>query len=414
MIVMPQYLYKFCTVLLVYFLSIYSIELSFITSVFVMLLSVSSKINYNLLIAVMLISLMTLTGILSSYKLEFSTYDTIKDLVYFLRPITILLASYFVVKKLNSVNYVFNAVILIAMFFAIKHLFNIIIHMKSIDSYIYLRALGGKQNHIEIVALIFLFFTPFTNGIINKYRKLIIITILTSFVLYLSRTMIIILIIFYLGYKEYLFLNSKIIKRIFVIAIMSILIGFTISRIETDRNSTGLKAFIYKTQNSFSELFQSVESEEGIKDQRLLWEHWRAYEARKAIEQLGENGLKSWIIGTGFGSQINLKTEVSLDGKKVSKVPSIHNGFVNVMFKTGIIGLFFYVSFIAYIFVSNQRNKKEEYTFLINKLLVSTSLYMLYNSFVITGFFRSGEFSIFLFGILIATRHKIQKSHIIG
>ncbi len=409
---MPQIIYKISTILLVLFLSIYSIELSFITSVFVLAISVSKNINANLLFAVMLILFLTLTGILSSYKLEHPSYDIFKDFVYFLRPITILLASFFVVKRLKSVNYVFNVVVLVALFFAIKHLLNIIIHINSINSYVYLRALGGKQNHIEIIALVFLFFTPF-NSALKKYRKLIIFIILLSYVLYLSRTMFIILFIFYLGYKGFLFLNAKLIKGLLIFSIFSILLGFIISSIDTNRDSTGLKAFIYKTQNSFTELFESIETEEIRNDQRLLWEHWRAYEAKKAIDQLNEKGLKSWIIGEGFGSQVDLKTEVNLDGKTFSKVPSIHNGFVNVIFKTGIIGFIFYISFIAFIFVSNQKPKALGGTILINKLLVATSLYMLFNSFVITGFFRSGEFSIFLFGILVASQNKIKNHQII-
>jgi O-antigen ligase len=333
----------------------------------------------------------------------------LKDVIYFTRPITILFASYFVVKRIHSQTYVFNTVILIALFFALKHLWNILININFIDSYVYLRTLGGKQNHIEIVALIILFFTPFHERF-KKHRKLVIIIILSSFILYLSRTMYITLFIFFLGYKGYLFLNKKLIKGLFVLTSLVILIGVTFSNIETNRDSKGIKAFIYKSQNSFVELFETVDTNYILRDKRSLWEHWRAYEAQKAIEQLNENGAKAWLIGMGYGPPIELDTEVRLDGKLFTKVPSIHNGFIYVLFKTGIIGLLFYIIFIVYVFITFQKFRLNQSNSIFNKLLVSTSIYMVLNSFVITGFFRPGEFSVFFLGVLIASKYKHENN----
>jgi len=405
----PQFVYKTGLILLVLLLSIYSIELSFITSILVLILSFSSKINFNFIFTVILLIIIAVIGFLSSYGLKYPPFDVLKDVIYFIRPITILLASYFVVKRIKSKTYVFNVVIGIALFFAIKHLANILFHLPQIDSYVYLRGLGGKQNHIEIVALIFIFFTPFKTPF-KKYDKLLsaltTIIIFSSFILYLSRTMYIVLFIFFLGHKGYLFLNRRLIKGLFLFLILSIIIGVSISNVDTNRDSKGFKAFMYKVQNSYGELFNSMDTSEIVNDRRLLWEHWRAYEAQKAIEQIGENGLKAWLIGLGFGSQIELDTYVLLEGKRFTEVPSIHNGFVNVLFKTGIIGFIFYISFIIFIFINHQKFRYSNSNILFNKLLVATSLYMFFNSFVITGFFRSGEFSIFLYGILIASKLK--------
>jgi len=404
---MPQIIYKIGLFLLVFFLSIYSIELSFITSVFVLAISFTGKANINIIFLAILLTIVAVIGLFSSYGLKYPFFDILKDIIYFVRPVTVLLASYFVVKRIKSQNYVFNVVILMAFIFAVKHLFNIVISLGKIDSYIFLRSLGGKQNHIETVALIFLFFTPF-NTLFVKHRKLVTYIIVLSFVLYLSRTMFIILFVFFLAYKGYLFLNKKFFKGIFVILITSLALGIIISNIDTNRDSQGIKAFIYKTQNSFKELFAPIDTSEIVNDRRLLWEHWRAYEANKAIEQISESGAKAWLIGMGFGSQIDLETYAYLDGKTFTEVPTIHNGFVNVLFKTGILGLIFYLLFIFYSFFKYQKPTLDYYNNLFNKLIVATSLYMLFNSFVITGFYRPGEFSIFLLGILIASKQKFQ------
>ncbi|MDG1660870.1 MAG: hypothetical protein P8H40_05785 [Winogradskyella sp.] len=401
---MPQKVYKIGLFILVLLLSLYSIELSFIASFFLLAISVSNKVSTNLIFASFFLIIITIIGVISSYGLKYQPFDTIKDIVYFIRPITILFASYFVVKRIKSKTYVYNLVVAIALVFTIIHLFNIIINIGNIDSYIYLRTLGGKQNHIEIVALVFLLFTPYCTAF-KKYRKLVIYVIAISFLLYLSRTMFIVLFMFFVGYKGYLFLNRKLFRGILLVTIISVILGVVLSNIETNRNSTGLKAFIYKTQNSFTELFETIDTKAILRDRRGMWEHWRAYEAQKAVEQMNKNGVKVWAIGLGFGSKVDLETEVKLDGKQFSEVPSIHNGFVNVLFKTGTLGLLCYCLFIFYVFWTHQRWKTDDQNTLLNKLILATSVYMLFNSFVITGFYRPGEFSVFLYGIFVASKY---------
>ena len=190
--------------------------------------------------------------------------------------------------------------------------------------------------------------------------------------------------------------------------IVAVVIGIIISNVETNRDSTGLKAFIYKTQNSFTELFEPVDTDKIRRDKRRLWEHWRAYEAQKAIQQMDRNGIKAWVLGLGFGSEIELETRVRLDGKFFTEVPSIHNGFVFVLFKTGILGFAFYFGLIIYMFLKFQKFRDVNNDTLFNKLIVATSLYVFFNSFVIAGFYRPGEFSLFLFAILLASKEKTQ------
>lgn len=403
---MPQYVYKTLLVLLVLSLSSLSIELSFVTSVLVLFLCLTKTLSSHMLTFGTIIIMVTLIGVVSTRWFNYPFYDLLKDFIYFTRPITILFSSYFVIKRIKSINFIFNAIVVIAFLFAIRHILVILVNIGSIDSYVYIRTLGGKHNHIELVALVFLLFTPYVT-VFSKYRKTVIFIFFASIILYFSRTMFIVLFIFYLGHKGYLFLNRRFLKGFLVFGIASIIIGISISNVETSRNSTGLNKFIYKTQNSFKELFVSFDVEKVKRDRRMLWEHWRAYEAQKAIEQVNDGGVKAWLLGLGFGPQVDLGTTVMLDGKMFDKVPSIHNGYIFVLFKTGILGLIFYLVFILGIFFKFQKFKVKEAV--IENLIVATSLYLLFSSFVVTGFYRAGEFSMFLFGILFASKIK-QKS----
>lgn len=406
---MPQSGSKVLLVLLILSLSSLSIELSFITSAIIIFLCTTRVVNYNALIFGLLIIIITFIGLISTNWTQYPPYDLLKDFIYFTRPIAVLYSSYFIIKRMKTPNEAFNIVVVIGLFFAIYHLFVLIYNLNSINTYLDIRRLGGKHNHIELVALIFLLFTPYVS-VFKRYNKLIILTIVISIVLYFSRTMIVVLFIFYLGHKGFLFLNRRLIRGVMVFGLISILIGVLISNIETTRDSVGIRKFIYKTQNSFNELFESIDVDKIKRDRRMLWEHWRAYEAAKAIEQIDETGFKAWLIGMGFGTKVELDTNVKLEGIEYTEVPSIHNGYIYVFYKTGILGLLFYIMFILGLFLQYQKFKVDEGA-IINKLIVSTSLYLLFTSFVVTGFFRAGEFSMFLFGLLLASKVKFEKAN---
>jgi len=368
-----------------------------------MLLCLSKTVDSNLFFSALLLFSIAVVGFLSSIGANNTPYEIVKDIIYFIRPITIMLASYLLVKRISSLNYIFNVVVVVALFFALKHITVLLVNFDLIESHISLRSLGGKHNHVEMMALIFLLFTPNVT-IFKKYRKLILFILFASFLLYLSRTMFVVLLIFYLGYKGYLFLNKKLIKGLFVLIPVVAITIIVISSIETHRDSQGIDGFIYKLQNSFTELFEPFDIDKVKRDKRGLWEHWRAFETQKALKQINESGIKGWSVGLGFGSLVDLETTVKMQGQFFTELPTIHNGFSHVLFKTGILGLMLYLLFMFLIFLMHQKFNHGKNLTLFDKLLVATSLYMFFNSFVITGIFRPGEFSMFLYGVLIAAK----------
>ena len=402
---MIQLLHKIFLVSLVLSLSSLSIELSFITSIVVLMFCTTKMINPHVLVFSLLILVVNIIGFFSTNWFEHTSYDLLKDIIYFIRPLIVLLASYFVVKKINTLNYVFNIVVIIGLFFAVKHLLILILNSGSIITYLDIRRLGGKHNHVELIALIFILFTPFVS-VYKKRMRIIKIVLLVSILLYISRTMFLVFLIFYMAYKGYLILNRRFFKGVLILGLASIIFGLVISNIDTTRDSVGINQFIYKTQNSFSELFAPLDINEVKKDRRLLWEHWRAYEALKAIEQTTESGVLAWLFGNGYGSQVDLGTYVYLDGNRFTEVPSIHNGYVYILFKTGILGLGFYVLSVLIMFFTHQKSNPRHAV--LNNMIIASCLYLIFTSFVVTGFFRVGEFSMFLFGILLATRDKLR------
>lgn len=387
-----------------------SIELTFIMSFLAGILFSSRKINSYIALLVIPLLLMVLSGCISTQWINQGKFNLIKDLVYFSRPILVLYASYLLAKRILYLKFIFNALVAVGLLFAVYHLTIVLANLTSVKTLLEIRELGGKHNHIELISLFLLLFTKLTT-VLRGFRKIAIFILITSIVLYFSRTMFLVFIIFYFGHKGYLCLNRKLFKGIVLMFSTIFLAIVVFSNIPTSRESVGIKRFVFKVQNSFTELFAPTEFNVENKDRRLLWERWRAYEAFKAIDQIKNRGIKGWLFGLGYGEQINLGIAVKLEGQIVDKVPSIHNGYVYVLFKTGLLGLFSYLLFISFLFIYHQRDRMKNIT--LNNMMISASVYLFITSFVVTGFFRVGEFSMFLIGTLLVFKEVNVNNQII-
>jgi hypothetical protein len=399
-----QLFYKFLFVVLIISYATYSIELSFVVSSIAILFTSRSKLNKYIFYSIIFLLIIFLIGFLRSVSVESSVLSKIKDYVYFFRPILVLLATYLTVIKIKDNFFVHNTIVFIASIIAFYHLFTIVININSLANYTSLRLVAGKQNHIEVVALVIMTFTNYFNqhNNVNRNIKIALFIMLNiSVILYFSRTMFVIYFIFFLAYKGYIFFNKKLLKGLAVITILAIISILIFNNMNFKEGTNHSNNFTYKIYNSVNELFESVNLSKIKNDKNNLWEHWRAYEAAIAIDNIStsDNYVANTIFGMGFGSNIDLQTDVKLDGEIYKEVPSIHNGYVNIYYKTGLLGIITYIFFIIYSYLSsNVIQFKEHY---LKSLYVGSIFYIVYNSFVITGFLRPGEFSLVILAIVL-------------
>jgi hypothetical protein len=185
--------------------------------------------------------------------------------------------------------------------------------------------------------------------------------------------------------------------RIIGVVFVSILVfyGYLFS-IKISRNQPGLESFLYKVKNAPSEIFKTKIDRENHKD---LWDHWRGYEAKRAFS-LMEKDPKSYAIGTGYGSLVNLKffaplTENYKD-KGIKYISELHNGYVYIYYKTGIFSLFLYLIFLINLYNKIYYNKNFE-TYFISAIGVA----FLFTTLTITGMYNSRDVIVFLLGALL-------------
>ncbi|RCU58317.1 hypothetical protein DU428_02785 [Oceanihabitans sediminis] len=347
-----------------------------------------------------------ITSIVSSLYYGFDTFNFLKGILYFTKPILMILVGYAFCLKINNKDFIFKFLIYFSILLALSHIFIVIkwFYLEDI-SVNYLRYLGGKSNLIEFFGLIFLLSrNKLKLFFLNKNFVSIGVIILTiSFVFYFSRTQFVALIIFMFCIYGYTRLNTKSIL-IGVSSIFSIILLFVILHsVNLDRNSTGVEGFLYKLKVAPSEIFNA---DINIENHAELWDKWRGFEAKKAIDQISERGTFAVIFGAGIGSLVDLDIDFAIQGIDSKLIPIIHNGYILVYFKAGLLGVFFYLVFIARLYSKTYaKSINNGYLETINNLVGGFAFYLLFTSLIISGIYNVNSLLPFILGYFLCVNH---------
>ena len=194
----------------------------------------------------------------------------------------------------------------------------------------------------------------------------------------------------FIAFLGYLKLTTKGLRYIlFTTLIISVLYAYLFS-VKIDRDSDRpIDNFLYKLKIAPGEIFVKQGSFD-VKDHAKLWDHWRAYEASKAIDALNERKTIDWFFGLGMGSLIDLDfyAPLSDDEKGMRFISLLHNGYVYVLYKAGIVGLLIYILFFVFIVVSYGSTKHVLPSY---NILVGIVTFYFFSSFVISGLYNLAD-----------------------
>jgi len=397
---MSQNIYRALLVLLIISLWAASLEFSFLTSLLVIFVGFKPKLSRAAFSFISILVVLFLIGFFSGMLGHNGFFNLVKDSVYFLRPITVLVAGYLTVSNLDNKKEFFNIFVLVGFAFALVHVTRIGIQTfgirLSVDK---LRNNFGRTNHLELVALFLVIVVK--DLPIKKFRsktlfKIFIGILVLSFLLYFSRTMMLVLGLMLLAYYGYLKLNAKGVIYLFLLS--SLAIGFLVflNNYEPSGDEGVFNSFMWKMKNSYEEAFKPIDVDKTLLDRRTLWQHWRAFEANLVYSEVDKQ--HDWFFGKGFGSTVDVGFEIRLAGEWIRNLPMVHNGLAYVYLKTGIIGLLVYFMCMLYLysyFYKKGSNSKEAF---YNRMLASYAFYFLVSSMVVTGIFRPYDMVTLLIG----------------
>jgi hypothetical protein len=369
-----------------------------------------SKFSNNLLNILSYLLIILFITVISSFFQKPTFYNFIKDFAYFTKPIVALVAGYLLAKKMYDFSSFLRVFIYLTTVISIYHIISILTSVDfSSASVSKIRTIGGISNLAEVVVLTIIISSyrfNFLDVIENKLVKKIVFSIvLVSFFLYFSRTMFVALIILLLAVYGYVKITPKGLKYGLLVFSSFLLFYIYLFNANIQREKPGLESFLYKMKIAPSEIFTPIRNIDP-NNHAYLWDHWRAYEATLAIDQI--NTPATFFIGKGAGSMVDLKFKVYLGDSEMRYIPSIHNGYVNIFFKTGIIGIVIYLLFLLNIYLFAYSKHSSQKTRTINNLIAGFGIYFIFSSLIIGGIYNIEDFYMFIVGALLFFRNEVE------
>ncbi|WP_184547384.1 hypothetical protein [Mucilaginibacter sp. FT3.2] len=217
-------------------------------------------------------------------------------------------------------------------------------------------------------------FTPFWFNILTAINVM-------GIYMFASRTYLIITLCFLL------LMVADRVKRLWIPpVILLVVIAFTLIPFDALKvNSDG--TFMGKIMGSFSEVsIGQYTTEQDINMQ------YRGYESFMALKGYTDGDTPSWIFG-GLGKLIDLKTFVRLgEDTDFQYIPVLHNGWLYILVKTGIVGIMAYAVVFLSLIVANWRKYADTQgrpiIRLFAALTVGCIISLLLTNYIVTAFFN--------------------------
>ncbi|WP_430399723.1 O-antigen ligase family protein [Flavobacterium sp.] len=334
----------------------------------------------------------------------------LKDIFHFIKPIQGLLLGYFIFKTINNKVEFVKIIVISGFISAILHLLILFVFVDLGSGSVSAIRQFTKDNFLELFAVFFLiYYKKFIKDadIFKSKRtlKIVFFTIIISSILYFSRTMIVGALILFLSLNGYTKITKKTLKIISLVIISICTLYLYLYSVKIDRGKPGLEAFLYKIKIAPEEIFKAKINRENHRD---LWDHWRGYEAKRAFALMKKQPL-SIVLGTGYGSLVNLKFKAPLtsDKKGLKYISELHNGYPYILYKTGIFGLLIYLFFLIKLYLYAYNEKSFESLF-----ISAIGVFYLFSTFTITGIYNGNDTIVFILGGLLfgLKQHKLIKN----
>lgn len=386
------------------YLNIY--ELTFLVWMTTLFITLKQKYSLTVFQYVFPYIVVMIVGSFTLFFYESTMYEIIRDITYLVKPIIGMLIGYQLCR--NKDMRPFHTIVNVGLFIAIIHLIiifcNAIIH--KVININELREYSGYFSDFEVYALIIvLFHKQFEIFLGPKRFWFLFIVIGISSFLYLSRANFIQFCLFYMVLKGYFTLNKKTVIILSTIVSLTLISYAIIYNNNYSRNGKGLEALMYKIKNAPIEAFKTKIDKDDYQD---FNDNFRSYENILTVKQVSREGTFAIIAGKGFGATIDLGRKVRTnDNTYVSNEAILHNAFMTVFLKSGLIGVFFMIYFI-YILMKQKRSEINMVK-QINFLLIATGIFLIFDNWVLLGLFLKTENKSIVIGFILCYREIINK-----
>lgn len=340
----------------------------------------------GLLLMMMLVGLVSFTG--------HQAYDVAKDMWYILNPALALTAGYVLMLNLKDMGRLLKAFIIAATLIAIFHLLKIVIHPETLHhNAMDIRSEGGAGFLAPVVSVaLFLAAKKMNIRVFGKHGWLsytAFILCLLSTILSFTRTFEVSLVIMVFVIFGWINFESKN-KVIFIATFAALFIGIGMSIPYSNVSNS------HEISDKILHSFQEIKIRE-YSDLIEINNNWRGFESSRALITYRRGTWPEYIVGQGLGTPIDLGFYMELGqgtNGLVRFAPWVHNGYMFLLVKTGIVGVLLYL-FLIYRLVrhgtltSMSSSPDMRYA---GRLIVGLALVIVISTWVVGGMFNTSAF----------------------
>jgi hypothetical protein len=326
-------------------------------------------------------------GFLGSFGKD--AYDIFKDFWYFGKAILTIIFGYLVMWRLKKLEIVLRLFVFSAVIVSGIHLIRAGLDLSILNEPIedIRRKLGtGYMISILGIAIIIASWKYRINLFFSNMKLFSIFAFVICFLsvaLSFSRTLWMSLVL-----VAILSLSTSKARRVRTFALISLLVVvFTFGALglaSTLQDSQVIGPFMEKITRSIDELV--VSDYVGMSE---INAHWRGFETYQALLSYKSGNFLQYFFGQGFGTFVDLGFFMSEENIKMRFVPIVHNGYLYILIKTGLIGLALYFYFFAMIFKMGLSSGRSDTKLKFPSfLLMALVLIFFTTTYVITGIFN--------------------------
>jgi len=397
-VVLPKrYLYQFLFALCIAVPMWNNYELTFAVWSIAVLATVQQHYSYQILkYASCFIAIMAIAFIVMLTR-DYPTYYIIRDITYLIKPIFGTFIGYQLCK--HNFKKAFETIVVAGVIIACIHLITIVYAMifRGAVDVNTIRLRSGFFSDFEVYAVVILLFhKKFELDFSRKRIFWFTVLVGVSSLMYMARTNFIQFAILAIAMKGYFKINKTSIIVVTTL-ILTVILGYSaILYVNPKRNGPGIETLLYKIKIAPQEAFKTKINAE---DWRDFNDNYRSYENIHTVKQMVGQGMPTVIFGAGMGSRIDLKREVWLGDMMLRYISILHNGFMTIFLKSGLLGIFFYLCSIFLMF--KQRRASIPIVTNINLLLVGTGIFLIFSNWVFMGVYNLLDNKSVLIGFLI-------------
>jgi hypothetical protein len=371
----------------------------------------------RILVAPTLILCLGLRGIYSN-----SLFDVAKDLWYFSGPVVYISFGYLVFERLGSWQRLVQPLVVVGAYSCLVTIVGVVSNREqllataTVEDYRHITGLGTLLFVVPTVLLVLMRHVGLQTTGVARLTMVRATTYILSTIAVLStfsRTTMVCLAAGLVCTVNPRFTPRR--ARNYTAFLLGAAVLFTVasSMLHSDKVGALLDSFVQKTANTSSEI--NVHSYETFEDINL---NWRGFEAARAAKTYAEFGGTEKLVGGGFGTMVDLGFAMKLMVDYFEFVPLLHNGYMELLVKTGLLGLSLFIVFCIQIAVMAFREFRQS-----GKCAKLNGLLLLWTVFVfaltqeaVTGILNKGGLApnLFLLGAICASVSLCDRYRLLG